>query len=322
MTQLDLAAAFLNAERLKGAQQGRQFQQQEFESSQAKDKAAQERDALFTATAAEYQPGGDNSSLFAKMAQIDPQRTILVRQAIEGRGSSSRPSSVEEFEFFQNLKDPAKRNEFMNLKRAGFNAGGVQYDASGRPIVSADQIASDAGLISSSKAAGTETGKETARAKLDLPVVEFNAENMISRIDELLKHPGFKGAVGLKDPSGLIPGSPEQGALARIKQIQGGVFLQAYETLKGGGQITQIEGLKAEEALARLSAAQSEKDFKTSAEDFKREIVRLTDIARRKAGVSQNTNKSPQPKKQGGQIMIDANGNRAMVYPDGSFEEL
>jgi len=29
-----------------------------------------------------------------------------------------------------------------------------------------------------------------------------------------------------------------------------------------------------------------------------------------------------QQQKQGGQVMIDANGNRAIVYPDGTFEEL
>jgi hypothetical protein len=32
--------------------------------------------------------------------------------------------------------------------------------------------------------------------------------------------------------------------------------------------------------------------------------------------------KQPQQKKEGGQIMTDAQGNRAMVYPDGSFEEI
>ena len=34
------------------------------------------------------------------------------------------------------------------------------------------------------------------------------------------------------------------------------------------------------------------------------------------------TEKSQGAKKEGGQIMIDANGNRAMVYPDGSYEEM
>ncbi len=31
---------------------------------------------------------------------------------------------------------------------------------------------------------------------------------------------------------------------------------------------------------------------------------------------------APVQQKQGGQVMVDANGNRAMVFPDGSFEEL
>lgn len=88
----DLASAFLRAEQLKGAEQNRRLQQQAFQQKQLQDQAAQERDALFNQTATEYQPGGDNSSLYAKMAQIDPERTILVRKAIEGGlgGASAR----------------------------------------------------------------------------------------------------------------------------------------------------------------------------------------------------------------------------------------
>ncbi len=38
---------------------------------------------------------------------------------------------------------------------------------------------------------------------------------------------------------------------AMLDQVQGGAFLQAFESLKGGGQITQIEGEKATQAIVR-----------------------------------------------------------------------
>lgn len=135
------------------------------------------------------------------------------------------------------------------------------------------------------EASGKVTGAGQAEAALNLPLVEFNAENITRRVDELLADPGFKGIIGLKDYTGILPGTPEQGALGRLKQIQGAAFLQAYQSLKGGGQITEIEGQKAEEALARLNRAQSEESFREAAEDFNREIRGLVEIARRRAGV-------------------------------------
>lgn len=54
--------------------------------------------------------------------------------------------------------------------------------------------------------------------------------------------------------------SPIPGLTARMAQLRGQAFLQAFETLKGGGQITQIEGQKATDAIARLSTAQRHED--------------------------------------------------------------
>lgn len=101
-------------------------------------------------------------------------------------------------------------------------------------------------------------------------------EQSIAQIDELLKHPGFSDAVGVKGLSqgyGLrskpIEGSDAAGFLARLEQIQGGSFLQARQMLKGGGQVTDFEGKKAESAMSRMSAAVSEKEFLTAAKDYK-----------------------------------------------------
>lgn len=67
-----------------------------------------------------------------------------------------------------------------------------------------------------------------------------------------------------------------------LDQLGGQAFLQAFETLKGGGQITEVEGKKATDAMARLNRKQSDAEFKRSLQDL-REVVGAG-LQRAKAG--------------------------------------
>jgi hypothetical protein len=49
--------------------------------------------------------------------------------------------------------------------------------------------------------------------------------------------------------------------------------MQAFETLKGGGQITEKEGEKATAAITRMSLATSEKEYLVAAREFQ-EVIR------------------------------------------------
>ena len=98
------------------------------------------------------------------------------------------------------------------------------------------------------------------------------ASNMLSTIDSILSDEGLGDVVGTggiwsKVLQGVGLGSLAPSAaraLSKIQQIQGQTFLQAYEGLRGGGQITEVEGKKAEAALARLNTDQSPEDFKAA----------------------------------------------------------
>jgi hypothetical protein len=99
--------------------------------------------------------------------------------------------------------------------------------------------------------------------------------SMRSTINDLTSHPGFSGSVGAKNQAYLfglksepIAGTKEADFKAMLDQVQGGAFLQAFESLKGGGQITQIEGEKATQAIVRAQQSQSEEGFKKSMNDF------------------------------------------------------
>jgi hypothetical protein len=70
-----------------------------------------------------------------------------------------------------------------------------------------------------------------------------------------------------------------QAARSILDKIKGGAFLAAFESLKGGGQITELEGIKAEQAQARLLETQSPEAFR----DALAELRFYADIARRRA---------------------------------------
>lgn len=134
------------------------------------------------------------------------------------------------------------------------------------------------------EAGATTTGKTVAERKIDLPRLEQNASQSIKIIDDLKKHPGLPFITGLYSKAPILPGTNQAAADALAKQIQGTTFLEAYNTLKGGGQITEIEGTKAQEAIGRLSRAQSTEDYIGALDDLRSVISNGLERARQTAG--------------------------------------
>lgn len=125
--------------------------------------------------------------------------------------------------------------------------------------------------------AGTEADERVTAQEALAGKSTAQADSMLATIDGLLADPGLDSAVGTMGAvtSRLGPLAPDAArARARIEQIQGQAFLQAFESLKGGGQITEIEGAKAEAAIARLNTAQSADDFRAALLELKGVIER------------------------------------------------
>lgn len=131
-------------------------------------------------------------------------------------------------------------------------------------------------------------GKAQGGVKATLPSDIQNAESTIAQIDQLSMHPGLSSIVGPLDqfrPNWTM-GAEGRDALARYNQLKGKAFLQAYSTLRGGGQITEVEGVKAENAMARMDRAQSEDEFKLALKDFRDAVQIGMQKLREKAGVA------------------------------------
>lgn len=143
------------------------------------------------------------------------------------------------------------------------------------------------------KGAGTNDAKSAAEARSNLPKVEDNANAIISMIDSLSTDPYLDSMVG--PMASRLPNVTGDSARVQSKmdQIGGQAFLQAFETLKGGGSITETEGTKAAAAIARLNTAQSPTDYRAALDELKGIVRTSLDRARRSAGMGSSTNTPP-----------------------------
>lgn len=147
--------------------------------------------------------------------------------------------------------------------------------------------------------AGSAAGKAQGEAAANLPTDLATADQAITELDELIAHPGLSTIAGSFDqyrPAWTM-GAKGKDALARFNQAKGRAFLQAFGMLKGGGQITEIEGIKAEQAMARMDRAQSEPEFIQALKDFRDAVASGREKLIQRAGM---TGAPAMPAPQGG----------------------
>lgn len=160
---------------------------------------------------------------------------------------------------------------------------GIRDNKSGNII---QQLPKDIAGVEQQKVAGKMQGENLA----SLPDTIAKSEQALSVIDKAISHPGREKTTGLNsviDPRTYIPGTDSADFQAVAKQIEGKAFLEAFESLKGGGQITEIEGQKATQAIARLSLAQSDDAYKHALLDLREVVESGLRRARTKAGETQ-----------------------------------
>ena len=112
-----------------------------------------------------------------------------------------------------------------------------------------------------------------------------------------------------------------EGSTARAK-MESLVDNQILPLLKDtfGAQFTEKEGEKLRKTMLDINAAPEQK--KAILDSFLEQKMRNLGTKEREIGTEGASNQTQFGSKPEGKIMIDANGNRAMVYPDGSFEEI
>lgn len=177
------------------------------------------------------------------------------------------------------------------------NVSDLQYD----PQIAAGEAAGRLGQqlqyepqIDAAKKSATMQSEARTQAGLDLPGLSGKTDNMLGLLNEIESSPGLSAVVGVPNPiGGRIPfignisGSPAADFQAKLDQLGGANFLQAFESLKGGGQITEVEGKKATDAIAAMQTSQSEAAFKKELNRL-REVIQ-SGLARKQMAARQQT---------------------------------
>lgn len=118
---------------------------------------------------------------------------------------------------------------------------------------------------------GTEAEKRAAGIagqKTQSADAAARAEDSMRLIESIISDPALPQITGMVQ--GRLPAFTQSGTdlMAKIEQVQGQAFLQAFESLKGGGQITEREGIAAQNAMARLQRTQSTEAMKQSLQEL------------------------------------------------------
>lgn len=147
----------------------------------------------------------------------------------------------------------------------------------GRPITvsaaTAAALGSKGGIIAQGPSpAQTEADKlqasAGAQANIDTPRTLGNAAQAISLIEQMKGHAGLDSRTGWRSAIPAIPGTPGADFQAMADQLKGKVFLEAFGSLKGSGQITEVEGKKATDAIGRLSQQQTKDGYLKALQDL------------------------------------------------------
>ena len=108
---------------------------------------------------------------------------------------------------------------------------------------------------------GSQAAVDTAAVSTTKQNLADRASDSIALIDSIAKDPALPQITGMIQ--GRMPPMSQAGTnlAIKIEQLQGQTFLQAFESLKGGGAITEREGAAAQNAIARLQRTQDEREY-------------------------------------------------------------
>ncbi len=146
-----------------------------------------------------------------------------------------------------------------------------------------------AGTVSGQKALfeanlALDKAREIEEFKQDLETQKENksavqaSKAIKNTLDDLIDDPELGqisgGPFGLQGfQAGVFPvGRAQRRLKPKLDQLAGQKYLEAYQSLKGGGQITEFEGQKADAAQAAIGQSMDDADFKVALEDYRKVI--------------------------------------------------
>jgi hypothetical protein len=257
--------------------------------------AVEERDKLITQDRAAKQLEKPEIKLNSEGNYVAINPTTLETKVItgsDGKPVRSLDAAVKEETKRHNLETENQGRRNLSLEERRTRVSEENARIAKDPIIQQQ--------LEAARTLGRETAKNQVTATAVLPKVISTGELALNTIDQMIgqrddkgnlikgqkPHPGFENAVGFGLPLQMVPGTEAANFKTLFDQVKGSAFLQAFETLKGGGAISEKEGEKATSALNRMNLAQTEPEFIRAALEFKSVVQKGLASARTKAGSS------------------------------------
>lgn len=177
-------------------------------------------------------------------------------------------------------ESPAIYQERVKREAAAYESALRQAEAQQRANLDVGVAQQRAGIeVGQQQQIRSQQSVETNRTKAG--ELEQNARIVIDTIDQMVKHPGFNDVIGVPSITSVLnlPGDARN-FKALYDQLNGQTFVTAYKELKGGGSITEAEGIKAEQAIAAL------RDPRITEKEWKRNAQTLIDVTKRGVDVA------------------------------------
>jgi hypothetical protein len=114
-----------------------------------------------------------------------------------------------------------------------------------------------------------QVGRAAGIAQAAAPGVVDVTGRTIAQINEVIGHPSFSTATGVLSPLQQVPGTSAYDLGQRIEQIKGQAFLEAYNSLRGAGAITEQEGRTAQAAIARINSGLAPADLRKALDELR-----------------------------------------------------
>jgi hypothetical protein len=253
----ELAAA-VESGALSGGDAYKLFYQQKLEAQKPKNNFLSAGGSLYDTESGQWitppkAPGSeDQETFYGNPIPIQTPNGIQYGQ-IGSRGSF-KPIDIGNGNTFA----PPTKTVDLGTSVAVMGPGGAQTGTLQKDLAGAEE----------QKALGKGQGEATITARTALPAAQQAATDVAEQVNRLKNDPDLASVLGPIDSRTPNFSAGSNRVQAYIDQLAGGAFLQARTLLKGGGQITDFEGKKAEQAFIRLNQAQSPEDFKSALDDF------------------------------------------------------
>jgi len=186
--------------------------------------------------------------------------------------------------------NPVIKNDINMIDMGGGGVGAINandLDAGINEIVSREDATSANASSAGAQAVSTALAEDAVGAVINLESTQANARTMSDLFSRIRNHRGREAVLdsnlGTLNPMLRIPNSAELDFNSILKELQGDVFMTAYKGLKGGGQITEIEGEKAEQAIQNMTLNQSKEQFMESLDILENIVMQATREATNKA---------------------------------------